>query len=130
MMPCTLLRLVEVMKTSGLGIDEMLSDIPRMFYTPEIRTECSEDQKKKIVEQLVDRCEEYVVSGNGPVPIKKIYTIDGVRVVFEKGWGLVRSSNTQPVIVMRFEAEDETSLKEYRTFLEGEMAKAKHEVAA
>jgi len=126
----TTFRLVEVMKTSGIGIDELLSDIPRMFYTPEIRVECREDQKKKIVEQLVDRCEEYAISGNSPVPIKKIYTIDGVRVVFEKGWGLVRSSNTQPVIVMRFEAEDEMSLNEYRRFLEGEMEKAKQRVAA
>ena len=121
----TTFRLVEVMKDSGLGIHELLSDIPRMFFTPEIRTECAEDQKKKIVEQLVSRCEGYALSGNGPVPIKKIYTIDGVRVVFEKGWGLVRSSNTQPVIVMRFEAEDKISLNEYRTFLEGEMEKVK-----
>jgi phosphomannomutase/phosphoglucomutase len=126
----TTFRLVEIMKTSGLGIQELLSDIPRMFYTPEIRITCMEDQKKKIVDQLVNRCEEYVVLGNGPVPIKKIYTIDGVRVVFEKGWGLVRSSNTQPVIVMRFEAEDEMSLNEYRTFLEGEMERAKQKVAA
>jgi phosphomannomutase/phosphoglucomutase len=61
---------------------------------------------------------------NGPIPIKKIYDIDGARVVFEKGWGLVRSSNTQPVIVMRFEAEDEETLNQYRSFLEGELKKA------
>jgi phosphomannomutase/phosphoglucomutase len=61
---------------------------------------------------------------NGPLPIKKIYDIDGVRVVFEKGWGLVRSSNTQPVIVMRFEAEDEESLNKYRSFLEKELEEA------
>ena len=126
----TTFRLVEVMKTSGLGIHELLSDIPRMFFTPEIRIECREDQKNEIVEQLVNRCEGYVLSGNSPVPIKKIYTIDGVRVVFEKGWGLVRSSNTQPVIVMRFEAEDEMSLNEYRTFLEDEMERVRQEVAA
>jgi phosphomannomutase/phosphoglucomutase len=126
----TTFRLIEVMKTSGLGIHELLSDIPRMFFTPEIRKECREDQKKRIVEELVNRCEEYASSGNGPVPIKKLYTIDGVRVVFEKGWGLVRSSNTQPVIVMRFEAEDEMSLNEYRTFLEDEMEKVRQKVAA
>ena len=60
----------------------------------------------------------------------KTYDIDGVRVVFEKGWGLVRSSNTQPVIVMRFEAEDQQSLTLYRTFLEGELLKAMKEVKA
>lgn len=120
----TTFRLVEIMKTSGMGIKELLSDIPRMFYTPEIRVDCRDDQKKAVVEKLVNRCKEYAVSGKGPLPIKKIYDIDGARVVFEKGWGLVRSSNTQPVIVMRFEAEDEESLSIYRSFLENEVEKA------
>ncbi len=117
----TTFRLVEIMKTSGQGIHELLADIPRMFYTPELRVDCRDDQKKAVVEKLVDRCKEYALSGNGPIPIKKIYDIDGARVVFEKGWGLVRSSNTQPVIVMRFEAEDEDALNRYRSFLEGEL---------
>ena len=69
-----------------------------------------------LVEALVTRCKEYFRTGKGPLPIRKIYDIDGARIVFEKGWGLVRSSNTQPVIVMRFEAEDEESLKQYRAF--------------
>ena len=120
----TTFRLIEIMKTSGMGIKELLSDIPRMFYTPEIRVDCRDDQKKAVVEKLVNRCKEYAVSGKGSLPIKKIYDIDGARVVFEKGWGLVRSSNTQPVIVLRFEAEDEESLRQYRTFLENEVEKA------
>ena len=114
----TTFRLVEIMKKSGRGIQELLSDIPRMVYTPEIRIECRDDQKKPIVEKLTGLCKEYARSGDSPIPIKKIYDIDGARVVFEKGWGLVRSSNTQPVIVMRFEAEDEESLNTYRSFLE------------
>ena len=81
-------------------------------------------RRKRIVELLVNKCKEYALLSNGPIPIKKIYDIDGARVVFEKGWGLVRSSNTQPVIVMRFEAEDEESLNQYRSFLEGELRKA------
>jgi phosphomannomutase/phosphoglucomutase len=120
----TTFRLVEIMKTSGQGIKELLSDIPRMYYTPEIRIDCYDDQKKSVVEKLVRRCKEYALLNNGPLPIKKIYDIDGVRVVFEKGWGLVRSSNTQPVIVMRFEAEDEESLNKYRSFLEKELEEA------
>ncbi len=120
----TTFRLVEIMKTSGMGIKELLSDIPRMFYTPEIRVDCRDDQKKAVVQRLVNRCKEYAVSGKGALPIKKIYDIDGARVVFEKGWGLVRSSNTQPVIVLRFEAEDEESLWQYRSFLENEVGKA------
>jgi phosphomannomutase/phosphoglucomutase len=123
----TTFRLVEIMKTSGLGIQELLSDIPRMYYTPEIRIDCKDDRKRTVVEQLVKRFKEYVLYGDAPVPVKKLYEIDGVRVVFERGWGLVRSSNTQPVIVMRFEAEDEGSLNTYRSFLEGEMRKAMKE---
>jgi phosphomannomutase/phosphoglucomutase len=116
----TTFRLVEIMKTSGQGMQQLLADVPRMVYTPEIRIDCGDDKKKAIVEKLRDRCKGYALSG-GPIPIKKIYDIDGARVVFEKGWGLVRSSNTQPVIVMRFEAEDRESLNRYRSFFEGEL---------
>ncbi len=121
----TTFRLIEIMKKTGKGINELLSDIPKMCYTPEIRIECQEDQKKKLVERLVSICKEYKELGKSPIPIKKIYDIDGARVVFEKGWGLVRSSNTQPVIVMRFEAEDEQSLETYKRFMEDELEKAK-----
>jgi phosphomannomutase/phosphoglucomutase len=121
----TTFRLVEIMKMSGQGINELLSGIPKMCYTPEIRIECQEEQKKTLVERLVLRCKQYKASGKSPIPIKKIYDIDGARVVFDKGWGLVRSSNTQPVIVMRFEAEDEESLKQYRSFLEKELENTK-----
>jgi phosphomannomutase/phosphoglucomutase len=119
----TTFRLIEIMKTTGLGINELLSDIPRMCSTPEIRIDCPEEQKKEVVDRMVRRCKEYNILGK-PFPIKKIYDIDGVRVVFEKGWGLIRSSNTQPVVVMRFEAEDEKSLNEYRNFLEKELKEA------
>jgi phosphomannomutase/phosphoglucomutase len=117
-------RIVEILKKSGKGIRDLLSGIPKTYYTPEIRIDCPDSQKKKVVEQLVSRCKEYASSGKGPVPIKKIFDIDGARVVFDKGWGLVRSSNTQPVVVMRFEAEDEKSLSMYRHFLEQELEKA------
>ena len=117
----TTFRIIEIMKITGLGIHELLADIPRTVYTPEIRVECPDDQKRMIVQKLAQRFKQYQISGNCPVPIKKIYDIDGARVVFEKGWGLVRSSNTQPVIVMRFEAEDEHSLNLYRKFLEEEL---------
>jgi phosphomannomutase/phosphoglucomutase len=124
----TTFRLVEIMKTSKKTIKELLSDIPPMQYTPEIRIDCRDDKKKAVVQELLDRCRGYIVSGKGPVPIKKIYDIDGARVIFENGWGLVRSSNTQPVIVMRFEAGDEKSLNLYRSFLEGELEEAMKEI--
>ena len=120
----TTFRLIEIMKISKLGIDELLSDIPRMVSTPEIRINCKDDIKRAVVERLVRQFKEYTLSGNSPYSIKGLYDIDGVRVVFEKGWGLVRSSNTQPVIVMRFEAEDKDSLENYRRFMENELIKA------
>jgi phosphomannomutase/phosphoglucomutase len=120
----TTFRLIEIMKISRLGIDELLSDIPRMVSTPEIRINCKDDIKRAVVERLVRQFKEYTLSGNSPYSIKGLYDIDGVRVVFEKGWGLVRSSNTQPVIVMRFEAEDKDSLENYRRFMENELIKA------
>jgi phosphomannomutase/phosphoglucomutase len=120
----TTFRLVEIMKTSSLGINELLSDIPHTHSTPEIRIDCPDDRKRAVVERLVHRYREYKISGSSPYPIKDLYDIDGVRIVFEKGWGLIRPSNTQPVIVMRFEAEDEQSLNQYRSFLENELGKA------
>ncbi|HMK50436.1 MAG TPA: phosphomannomutase/phosphoglucomutase, partial [Thermodesulfovibrionales bacterium] len=116
----TSFRLVEIMKRTGFDIRDLLSGVPRLYHTPEIRTECAEEQKRGLVDGLVARCKEYYRTGGGPLPIRKIYDIDGARIVFDEGWGLVRSSNTQPVIVMRFEAEDEESLRQYRQFLESE----------
>lgn len=118
------LRLVEIMKKSGKDMKELLSDIPKMSSTPEIRIECPDDKKREVVERVVLRFKEYRNNGGGSYLIKDINTVDGIRVLFEKGWGLLRSSNTQPVIVVRVEAEDEDSLNKYRTFIEEEIEKA------
>jgi phosphomannomutase/phosphoglucomutase len=117
----TTLRLVEIMKESGKGLRGLLSGVPEMVYTPEIRVDCPEERKKKAVDQVVKTFLDYMQNGGSPFLIKEINTIDGVRVVFENGWGLVRVSNTQPVIVMRFEATDRESLNGYRSFMEGEV---------
>jgi len=121
----TTLRLVEIMKKGGRNIKDLLSDVPAMFFTPEIRMDCPEDLKKKVVEGVVKRFLQYREKGGSPYPIRDVNTIDGVRVVFDKGWGLVRMSNTQPVMVMRFEAEDEESLQSYRKFMEQEIKQVK-----
>ncbi|MBE0428028.1 MAG: phosphomannomutase/phosphoglucomutase [Nitrospirae bacterium] len=120
----TTLRLVEIMKTTGKDIKELLSDIPQLSYTPEIRLECPDDRKRDMVERIVLKFSEYSSKGSCPYRIKDINTTDGVRVAFEKGWGLIRASNTQPVVVLRVEAEDEESLKSYRAFLEKEFKDA------
>jgi phosphomannomutase/phosphoglucomutase len=120
----TTLRLIEIMKTTGKDIKELLSDVPKMSYTPEIRIDCPDSKKKDVVEQVVSKFMKYRENGNAPYHIGDLTAIDGIRVVFDKGWGLIRASNTQPVVVMRVEAEDERSMEGYKMFLEKEFAEA------
>ena len=120
----TTLRLIEIMKNRGRDIKELLLDVPKMFYTPEIRIDCPDEIKKKVVDSVVERMKGYQGNGGAPLSIVGLSDIDGVRIVFEKGWGLIRSSNTQPVVVMRVEAVDEVSLNSYRSFLEREFQQA------
>ncbi|TAL25373.1 MAG: phosphomannomutase/phosphoglucomutase [Nitrospirae bacterium] len=119
----TTLRLIEIMKKSGKDIKGLLAGVPKMFYTPEIRIECPEDIKRNVVERIVSAFSAYKENGGAPYRIDDVNNLDGVRVTFEKGWGLVRASNTQPVVVMRVEATDKASLEKYRTFIEGTIIK-------
>ncbi len=117
----TTMRLVEIIKTSGKELKELLSDISRMAYTPEIRIDCGDGIKKKVVEKVIERLVWCKNNGCSPYEIMDFNTIDGVRVVFEKGWTLLRASNTQPVLVMRAEASDDLHLEKYRFFMEREL---------
>ncbi len=94
-------RLLELVSGSSLKVSEMLAGLPKMFSTPEIRIYASEEVKFKIVDEV-----KAELSKNHPV-----IDIDGVRAIFPKGWGLVRASNTQAVLVLRFEAETESDLE-------------------
>lgn len=123
--PYTTFRLIEIMKKTGKDIKELLSDVPRMSFTPEIRRECPDGIKKKVVGNVVSRLLAYIENRNAPFRIINVNTLDGVRVLFQKGWGLIRMSNTQPVIVMRAEAEDKEHLHKYTSFLENELEQAK-----
>jgi phosphomannomutase/phosphoglucomutase len=96
-------RLVEIMSNTTVAASELLSDLHNTVSTPEIRVDCEEERKFKIADAAKNAFKEYQVS-----------TIDGVRIDFEHGWGLVRASNTQPVLVMRFEADSEKNLKHYQ----------------
>lgn len=115
------MRLVEIMKVTDKGIEQLLSDVPGTYATPEIRIECREDEKREIVEKVVARFKAYRYDGGSRYTIRDLNMTDGVRVLFEKGWALVRWSNTQPVIVVRVEAGDEESLQGYKEFVEGEI---------
>ena len=85
-----------------------------MFSTPEIRMECPEEMKFRAVEELTG-----YFKANG----YDVVDIDGARITFEDGWGLVRASNTQSVLVLRFEATSEKRLDEIRSLIEGELEK-------
>ena len=97
-------RLLEIISNGGMKIKELLSDVPEMVNTPEIRVECPDERKFEIVKEIAD-------------DFKKDYPVievDGARVLFEGGWGLIRPSNTQPVLVLRFEASNEKRLGEIK----------------
>ena len=97
-------RLLEILSKSEKGVKDLLAGIPKMVNTPEIRMDCPEETKFEIVAQMVEEFKkEY-----------RVIDVDGARVLFDGGWGLVRASNTQPVLVLRFEATDKKRLEEIR----------------
>ncbi len=95
-------RLAEILSQENMPLSEFLKDIPRMYSTPEIRKECPDEIKFKVVKKLVERFKKEGLN---------VIDIDGARIEFKEGWALVRASNTQPVLVLRFEAETEDFLK-------------------
>ncbi len=99
-------RLAEIVSNTDKAISTLLDGIPKMISTPEIRVDCPEEIKFLIAKKAQTSFSEYEVS-----------TIDGVRIKFENGWGLVRASNTQPVLVMRFEADSEENLEKYKNIV-------------
>jgi phosphomannomutase/phosphoglucomutase len=102
-------RLLRIVADAGRSIHDLLADVPRFVSTPEIRVDCPDDVKFGIVRDAV----EYFG--------KKYSTndVDGVRIQYPDGWGLIRASNTQPVIVLRFEARTEQQLGAIRAEIEG-----------
>jgi phosphomannomutase/phosphoglucomutase len=103
------LRLLEILSQTGEKISSLLADVPQTFATPEIRIDCPDDKKAAIVNKIKSHYR------NTP----GLIDIDGVRIPFADGWALVRSSNTQPVIVLRFEASSLKSLQLIRKEVEG-----------
>ena len=101
-------RLLELLSHADFTLDEWLNQQPKLFATPEIRVHCLDHHKKTVV----DRVAHYFKSKYDVVEI------DGVRMRFPEGWGLVRPSNTQPVLVMRFEASSEVLLTQYQNEIE------------
>lgn len=108
------LRLLEIIKKTGkpYGTKKLLKDAPRMTSTPEIRFDCPDEIKFKIVEQAKNAFKEFPA-----------VTIDGIRIKFDDGWALIRASNTQPALVLRFEAKNAEKLAEIKNFVEARLKK-------
>jgi len=101
-------RLLEILGREGRGLGAILADLPQTKFTPEIRLDCPDDQKFEVVRKAA----EYFRANYETIDI------DGARVNFPGGWGLVRASNTQPALVLRFEANDDRTLGEIRGIFE------------
>jgi phosphomannomutase / phosphoglucomutase len=105
-------RLLRIVADSGRTVKQLLADVPRFVSTPEMRVDCPDDRKEAVVAAALRHfAAKYKVSD-----------VDGVRILFDGGWGLIRSSNTQPILVLRFEADSAARLAELRAEVEGWLA--------
>ncbi len=101
-------RLLEILAGTGKGVDELIQDLPKTFTTPEIRVECPDEIKFDVVAEITAHYKKK----------QEVIDIDGLRALYPDGWGLVRASNTQPALVLRFEALTEPRLDEIRQDIE------------
>ena len=114
-------RMLELLK-EGIDLDEELAKLPKVFSTEEIKVETTEEEKFP----LMDKIKELLQNPPSDFPaIKDIIDVDGVRINFENGWGLVRASNTTPVLVTRFESVNEEDAKRYEEVVNALIAQAK-----
>ncbi len=97
-------RLLEIVSAAGAPLSDLLSDLARYETTPEIRVECEDDRKFDVVRSVRDHFRK----------THEVIDVDGARVKFDGGWGLVRASNTQPALVLRFEASTKERLDAIR----------------
>ncbi|MEW6228053.1 MAG: phosphomannomutase/phosphoglucomutase [Bacillota bacterium] len=104
-------RLLDLLSRSSITLDDMARSLPRMFNTPEIRMECPEAAKQAVVQEVAAAfASDYEVN-----------CADGARIRFPHGWGLVRASNTQPILVLRFEADGPEALEEIKSVVSGKV---------
>jgi phosphomannomutase / phosphoglucomutase len=108
-------RLLEILAKSGQTISQLLADVPKTYSTPEIRMDCADNIKFEVVRKVTEYFKQRA----------KVIDIDGARVLFDDGWGLVRASNTQPALVLRFEALSSERLKEIRLTVESALEEMK-----
>jgi phosphomannomutase/phosphoglucomutase len=108
-------RLIEIVAKSGRPVSHQLAGLPATVSTPEIRVDCPDETKFDVVARVAEKFGR----------THEVIDVDGVRVLFEEGWGLLRASNTQPVVVMRFEARTPELLATYQREVEGALQQAR-----
>ncbi len=107
-------RILEILSNTDRKLSELLADVPPAYATPELRIKSSDEKKFAIVEKVK---KHFLDLGY------QVIAIDGMRLSFKDGWGLVRASNTQPMLVMRFEADTEKRMEEIRKLVEEQVNK-------
>jgi phosphomannomutase/phosphoglucomutase len=105
-------RLLRILAAAGRPLSTLLEDVPRTWSTPEIRVDCPDERKFEVVRELTAAFKAR----------REVLDIDGMRVSFPDGWGLLRASNTQPVLVLRFEANSPEGLVRIRDEIVGALA--------
>ena len=111
-------RLLELVARDGRKMSEMLSDVPKTYASPEIRFDFAEEKKFRAVEIAKERLRK----------AGKTIEVDGVRVIIDGAWGLVRASNTQPLLVLRWESTSEEGLKTIQGLIEGTVERIREEL--
>src|SRR6266446_6123597 len=107
-------RLLEIVAQSAEPLSAQLAGLPATVATPEIRVDCADDRKFEVVRRVKEKFKK----------THETVDVDGVRILFPQGWGLVRASNTQPVLVLRFEASTQELLAQYQKEVESALARA------
>jgi len=105
-------RVLEILSKTDKKLSELLADIPQTFSTPELRVDCPDDIKFDVVKKIAEHFSK----------THEVITIDGARIIFDDGWGLVRASNTQAILVLRFESSTPDALKRNRETVENIVA--------
>lgn len=104
-------RVMEILSKTDKTLSELLADLPRTFSTPELRVDCPDETKFDTVRKIA----QYFSRDH------EVITIDGARILFDNGWGLVRASNTQEILVLRFEADSEEHLHQIKEAVESKV---------
>lgn len=125
-------RLVEILAKGAEPLSTLVSDLPKTVVTPEIRVDLPDGVKFDVVRRIQARLAGYLKAnqpfGPAKLVLRDLITIDGVRAIFDGGWGLIRASNTQPALVLRFEALSSDRMNAIRACLEGELTQAQRAV--